>query len=158
MKSFHKETNTNTATLLMDVVPLIMSRIRTEMRSNRMPGLSIPQFRTLIFLYRHKDATLSQVAEHVGLKLPSTSKMIDALVIRNLVIRNASPEDRRCVRLRLSPSGFKELTQTRYSTEHRLSEILSVVTSEQQAIVFTALQSLRPLFVGEKSPSQRDEK
>ena len=88
MKVLHKESNnaglseSETAAAIMDVVPLVHARIRTEMRSYRMPGLSIPQFRALIYLFRHENASLSDVAEHLNLKLPSTSKLINALVER----------------------------------------------------------------------------
>jgi len=157
MKSFQNDINiisstqnTPLAGLLMDVVPLIMSRIRSEMRSNRTPGLSIPQFRTLIYLYRHKNATLSQVAEHIGLKLPSTSKIVEALVTRDLIIRNQSPEDRRCIRLSLSPGGTEALMRTRHTAESHFCEILSGLSGEQQAGIASAIQALYPLFASPK--------
>ena len=65
----------------MEVVPLVMRHIRTGMRTHRMRGLSVPQFRTLIFLNRNEGACLSQVAEHVGVTLASepASKVVSAL-------------------------------------------------------------------------------
>ena len=51
--------------------------------------LSVPQFRTLLFLRRHPGASLSEVAEHIGLTLPSISKMIDRLEARDLLARLA---------------------------------------------------------------------
>ena len=59
MKPLHKETDglapeLECAALLMDVVPLVMRRIRMEMRSQRMPSLSVPQLRALIYLYRKR--------------------------------------------------------------------------------------------------------
>ena len=48
---------------------------------------------------------MSSVAEHVGLTLPSMSKMIDGLVARRLVERAISTRDRRQVTLALSPLG-----------------------------------------------------
>jgi len=153
MKQFQNEINSlstsvqaEPAALIMDVIPLIMSYIRSEMRSRRMPGLSIPQFRSLIYLYRHEDASLSQVSEHVGLKLPSTSKMIDALVERKLVIRKTSATDRRFVKLKLSATGEAELAKARRSTETQLAEILSALTPEQQDNIIASLEELRSLF------------
>lgn len=154
MKLFQKKTNNkaassqdiNVASLLMDVVPLIMSWIRTEMRSRRTPGLSIPEFRTLIYLYRHDNASLSQVSDHIGLKLPSTSKLIEALVIRKLVFRKPSSKDRRYIRLRLSASGVEELMRARHKVESLLSELLSELSAEQQLLVSGAINTLHPLF------------
>ena len=155
MKSFQIETNysgtqrsLDAASLLMEVVPGIMSYIRTEMRRRRMPGLSVPHFRALVFIYRHEDASLSQVAEHVGLKLPSTSKIVEALAARKLVIRRQSQEDRRLIRLKLSSSGLNELVRTKHSVETSLAGTLDALAPAERAGIIAALTTLRPLFAG----------
>ena len=155
MQQFHKESTAPTlefesAALLMEVVPRVMRLIRTEMRSHRTPGLSVPQFRTLTYLYRHEGASLSEVAEHIGLKLPSTSRNIDALVARKLVIRRSLARDRRYISLRLSANGLAELRRTRRITEARLAEALAVLLPEQQASVVEALKWLGQVFAPEK--------
>lgn len=157
MKSFLKEmksapisTGDRTAALLMDVVPLIMNRLRAE-TFHHMPELSMSQLRTLIFLYRHEDASVSQVSDYVGLKLPSMSKTVNTLVVRKLVISRASSEDRRCVRLRLSSRGVNELIRARRLIEARLIQRLAALGPEQQAGVAAALDALRPLFAGEEA-------
>jgi MarR family transcriptional regulator for hemolysin len=157
MKSFYKETNISEAdrsldiaSLLMEVVPAVMSYIRAEMRIRRMPGLSVPYFRALIFVYRHQDASLSQVAEHLGLKLPSTSKIVDALTARKLMVRRHSQEDRRLIRLRLSSTGFNELMRTRQSVETCLADILNALAPPQKVQVIASLKTLKPLFTGGK--------
>jgi DNA-binding MarR family transcriptional regulator len=155
MKSFLNETNSSgakqgldAAALLMEVVPGIMSYIRTEMRRRRMPGLSVPHFRALVFIYRHEDASLSQVAEHVGLKLPSTSKIVDALAARKLVIRRQSQEDRRLIMLKLSSRGLDELVSTKHSVETCLADILDTIAPAERTEIIIALKTLRPLFAG----------
>ena len=158
MKQLKIETNippseSEGAALLMDVVPRVMQRIRMEMRSHRTPGLSVPQLRTLIYLYRNEGVSLSEVAEHIGLKLPSMSKTVDALVARKLVIRRALAHDRRYISLRLSAHGLAELRRTRRITEARLAEALSVLLPEQQARVVEALKMLGRVFAPEASPA-----
>jgi DNA-binding MarR family transcriptional regulator len=160
MKQLNNETNISPpeldgAALLMEVVPRVMHRIRTEMRSHRTPDLSVPQFRTLTYLYRNEGASLSEVAEHIGLKLPSMSKTVDALVARKLVIRRALAHDRRYISLRLSAHGLAELRRTRRITEARLAEALSVLMPEQQARVVEALKMLGQVFAPEAAPAQK---
>ncbi|MCX5999878.1 MAG: hypothetical protein NTU41_09910, partial [Chloroflexi bacterium] len=75
MESDRRPLELECAALLMDVVPLVMRRIRMEMRRQGMPGLSVPQLRALIYLYRNEGASHSELAEHIGLGLPSMSKM-----------------------------------------------------------------------------------
>jgi MarR family transcriptional regulator for hemolysin len=72
---------------LMDTAPQIMQAIRVEMRRGRGSDISIPQFRTLAFIQRNPDSSLSNLAEHLGLTLPSVSKLVDGLVKQELIIR-----------------------------------------------------------------------
>jgi DNA-binding MarR family transcriptional regulator len=98
---------------IVDVVPLVMRAIQAEMRSARTRGLSVPQFRALAYIDYHPGASLSDVAEHVGLTLPSTSKMIDGLVARELVARDVCAVDRRRIALALTERGRSVLDSAR---------------------------------------------
>src|SRR4051812_20164272 len=90
---------------VLDVIPLIMRAIRTEVRSRRTRHMSVPQFRTLAFLSHCPHSSLSPLAEHLGLTRPSASKLIDGLVADELVTRETSPADRRQIRLNLTARG-----------------------------------------------------
>ena len=140
---------------MMEIVPWVMHRIRMEMRSHRAPGLTVPQLRTLIYLYRNEGVSLSEVAEHIGLKLPSMSKTVDALVARKLVVRKIVADDRRYVSLRLSAHGLAELKRTRRMTEARLAEALGPLLPEQQARVVEALKMLGRVFAPEGMPASK---
>jgi DNA-binding MarR family transcriptional regulator len=143
----------DTSELLMEVVPLVMRHIRSEMRTHRMRGLSLPQFRTLIFLNRNEGACLSQVAEHVGVTLASASKVVNALAERRLVIRMTLRNDRRYVSLKLSKLGIATLIRAREDTEAHLAERITELSPEQQVTVFAALLALRGSFADQQAPS-----
>src|SRR5437870_1160225 len=97
------------ASEILEVVPAIMRSIRAEMRSRRAPEVSVPQFRTLALLNRKEAASVSQVAEHLGLTLPSASKLVDDLVDAKLAKRAVDPADRRRVALALTAGGRSKL-------------------------------------------------
>src|SRR5271165_7029185 len=105
------------AGVVLDVVPLVMRTIRNHMRAARAADLSVPQFRALAFLKSHPGATLSDVAEHVGLTLPAASRMIDGLVARNYAERRPSTSNRRCIELRVSTDGYEMVELTRRHTQ-----------------------------------------
>ena len=90
---------------LLDTTPQIMRFIRAEMRSHRGHDLSVPQFRTLTFVNRNPEVSLSHLADHLGLTLPSTSKLVDGLVNQKIIIRHESKEDRRRLTLALTKNG-----------------------------------------------------
>jgi DNA-binding MarR family transcriptional regulator len=131
---------------VLDVVPLIMRTIRVEMRHRRTADLRVPHFRTLLFLSRQPGASLSEVAEFLGLTLPSTSTMVDGMVARSLVARQTSSADRRRIILTLTASGQAILEAARSGTQSRLAEILAVLSPAECRVVIQALQALRPIF------------
>jgi DNA-binding MarR family transcriptional regulator len=136
---------------VLDVVPAVMRFIRSEMRCHRAAGLSVPQFRALTFLNRRAGASLSAVAEHLGLTPPSTSKLVDGLVERRLLSRQPSAADRRRITLTLTPAGQAILETARHETQARLAEVLAVLPPRDAEAVVRAMQALRPIFAGERA-------
>jgi len=139
------------AALLMEVAPLVMRHIRSETRSRRMPGLSVPQFRTMVFLYRTPGVSLSRVAEHTGLSLPSASKMVDTLATRGLVKRAEQADDRRYVSLTLSRTGANVLARARKEAEGALGEKIGVMPPERLDLLLQGLLVLRQAFAPESA-------
>jgi len=130
----------------MATIPAIMQFIRTEMRSQREPSLSVPQFRVLEFLSRHPGASLSDVAEHVGVTRASASTMTDRLVQQGLVNRAEDPQERRHVMLSLTSIGSDRLTQMRDVTRRRIAALLDELPPEELAAVATGVAALARLF------------
>jgi DNA-binding MarR family transcriptional regulator len=126
------------------------------MRRHRAADLSVPQFRVLAFLDRRRGATLSQVAEHSGLTLPSTSRMVDGLVARKLLTRRISPSDRRFVTLALTTQGRSRLESARRATQFRLAEMLRGLSAEERLAVVRAMEVLRPVFMPGREPEADD--
>lgn len=153
MKPLENESNLppveTCAAQVMDTVPLIMRVIRAEMRSHRAPDLSIPQFRALLRISRRPGVSLSDVAEHLGLSLPTTSKLIDRLVGRGLVTRQSAADDRRRVTLALTEAGQATLREAVRFTQARLVQDLAALPPEDCAIIVQAMGLLRQVFITE---------
>lgn len=130
---------------LLEVVPAIMRRIRSEMRRRTIPDLTVPQFRALNYLQRHPRSSLSDVATHLGLTLSSTSKLVQHLVAQKVVIRRGAT-DRRRVCLSLTQQGITALTIARLETQQQLTEILSSLTQDELTLISAALQILSLAF------------
>jgi DNA-binding MarR family transcriptional regulator len=66
--------------------------------------LSLTQLRVLAILRDH-EPTVAALATHLGLERSSVSGLVDRAVRRGLVRRDTSDEDKRAVRLSLTPDG-----------------------------------------------------
>ena len=140
----------NTAGQMLEIVPLVMHTIRTEFRGQRSRDLSVAQFRTLAFIKNNDGASLSSLATHIGLTLPSMSKLIDGLVSRGLVARSSHQQDRRKICLQLTVEGKNELEAAYEHTQAFLVKKISGLKKEDLDIVFCSMQILKNLFIAEQ--------
>jgi DNA-binding MarR family transcriptional regulator len=124
-----------------------MQAVRVEMRRGRGTDLSIPQFRTLRFVQGNPDSSLSSLADHLGLMLPSVSKLVDGLVQAELVIRRESTADRRRITLVLTRTGETIVDEARAGAQAFLANSLSSLCDEELEIVHRAMDLLHPIFV-----------
>jgi DNA-binding MarR family transcriptional regulator len=132
---------------VLETIPLVMRTIREEMRKRHETDLSVPQFRALAYLGNNPNASLSDVAEHVGSALPSMSKLVDGLVTRGYVSRRESPEDRRRVVLALTDGGANVLATARKGAQDQLGKVLRGLSTEELGTVARAMRILRAAFL-----------
>jgi DNA-binding MarR family transcriptional regulator len=144
--SLTKSLSDESAREVLDVIPLVMRGIRNELRKHGARELTVPQFRTLAFLSRRKDPSLSEVAEHIGLTLPSMSALVDGLVSRDLAVRRVHPGDRRRMILELTDRGQTMLRSAREATQAYLAELLRSQSSTDQNTITKAMRILRSVF------------
>ncbi len=131
---------------LLEVAPLVMRDMRAQMRSRRTPELTVPQFRTLLYVNQNKDSSLSEVACHMGLTLPSTSRLVDDLIKHSLMTREEHPADRRKVKLAVTPRGFSILEISRKGTLKYLAEKLRKISTEDRISIIKAMKAIREVL------------
>jgi DNA-binding MarR family transcriptional regulator len=134
------------AETVLETVPLVMRRVRAHMRESRAEGVSVPQFRALLYVQRNPGTDLSSVADHLGASMPAVSELVSRLVRDGLVIRDLDPASRRRVRLALSDEGSRQLTEARARTLDWLGLRLAAATPAQLARIEAALRDLRELL------------
>ena len=128
---------------LLETVPLVMRTIRREMRGATEENLSVPQFRVMAFLGRNCGASLSAVAEHLGVKDATASAMVDRLVKRSLVGRETHPTERRRLELRLTSAGTALLERARGKARAYLAGRLAAATQGDLSALAQGLELLR---------------
>jgi len=160
MKTFERETpgaapSEECARALIETVPLVMRFIRTHMRRHSVSGLSVPQFRSLLFLRRRDGCSLSDLAEHIGLMPPSTSKLVEELVSRGLATRRECLKDRRRVMLGLTREGEWALRVAREAAEAQLAARMAALPADRCRGISRAMQHLQEVFVTDRDRDVR---
>jgi DNA-binding MarR family transcriptional regulator len=126
-----------------------MNIVRARMREGRAEGVSVPQFRALLFVRGNPGTDLSSLAEHVGASMPAVSELVSRLVRDGLVVREPDPASRRRVRLTISESGDRQLADARERTLDWLAERLQSASPAQLERIGAALRELTEVLEGE---------
>jgi DNA-binding MarR family transcriptional regulator len=131
---------------MLDGMPPVMWFIRRHMRRHRTRGLSVPQYRVLVLLEAHPYASLSAVADNLGLGLPATSRLVTGLVSKGLVSRCVCADNRRQVSLELTETGRVAMNANRADTLDRLTREIAHLSDEQRATVIESMRLLKDVF------------
>lgn len=151
MQLFEKKSTTALADEVLDAALLVTRLVRREVGRRRPGGLSLSQVRALSFLDWNHGASLAEVAEHIGLGAPATSRVVDDLVRRGLVARDAAADDRRRIALALLPEGTRALERAVAAARAPLAERLARLGAQEKARLSAALGSLREALVAEST-------
>lgn len=135
---------------LMDIIPPSMNWIRSEMRSTMKEELTVPQFRILASIFRGRNVACD-IAKHQGISQAAMSKMIDSLVARGLVEREANEDDRRHFHLVLTNIGDSFFKKTRKSAQANLKEQISCLEQKDREDLERGLIALEKLFLSARS-------
>ena len=92
--------------------------------------LTVAQLRVLLVLQSSGSSRMSNIASILDVALPTATGIIDKLVKKELVIREADPQDRRLVICRLSNAGQDLINRLWTSGQFQMERLLEGLTDE----------------------------
>lgn len=90
-------------------------------------GITQSQFEALLFIKRHRNCTVGDLANGLRISYPSATNITSRLYRKNLVIKKAPRSDRRIVRLSLSEEAEKIVETIRNNRLKKLDQILTAM-------------------------------
>jgi len=116
---------------VLDAVPLLMREIRSEMRQSAPAALSVPSFRALIFAHMNPGGSVTELAVHLGVTLPTASVAVDKLTARGLMLAPREDSGQRRRTLYLSAQGERVVRRAMEHTVQALGARLQSLPSGQ---------------------------
>jgi DNA-binding MarR family transcriptional regulator len=141
---------------MLELAPLVMREVRKELALEQQVELSVPQFRALRFVARHPQASLSDLAAHLGTTRPAASKLADRLVELGVLDRSVALADRRQAALALTDRGQGALQRARDAVQAQMAERLGGLASSELEHCAQSLTTLRALFVSSQEAEGND--
>ncbi len=148
-------TRTRTAHDLLEVTTLLMRGFAARMRQS---GDRLePAHVGLLGRLRDGPCSVSELAHHQAVRLPTISKSISLLVERGWVERWIPEENRRQTMVRLTAEGRRVLAAMRREAEQHIAEALAPLGVKERAQVEAGLAILiRVLSLGRDAPRGND--
>jgi len=124
---------------------------RLARRLRRVGNQDVPplQYSVLATLARIEPAMLADLATREGVSVPTMSRVVSALVQRDLVVRQADAADARRIRLTLSTEGLRLLRQVAHDSDRALSDRLRRLPAEERMRLVAAIPILELMLVGD---------
>ena len=132
-------------TELVDVVNLVTQMFWSDLRRSDQ-RIELTQWATLRRIGR-SPCTMSELARHKGVGLPTISKSVDMLVRRGWVERWIDKADRRQTLVRLTAKGRAILADSRAHLEEVIDARLSVLSAAERDTLGFHLRLVRDALV-----------
>lgn len=123
--------------------------------------LTGPQLSIMTRLRDEGAARISQIAREEGIRMPTASNALHQLEVRGMVQRVRDIDDRRGVRVDLTPLGRDELERVGKERDSYFADLLSNLNEEEleQADAFASvIQALADRFGADKENKEKDDK
>lgn len=138
---------------VLDAVPLLMREIRSEMRQSAPAALSLPSFRALIFAHANPGSSLTELAAHLGVTLPTASVAVDKLTARGLMLTPREGNGQRRRTLYLSTQGERVVRRAMEHTVRALGARLKSLPIGQLQTLQRSLAELSDQVAGSGTPA-----
>lgn len=136
---------------LVDVLPLVNRAVFAELRH-----IAHPAHFALLASLAHKPGPISELAERLGVSLPSVSSMLGTLEARGWVRRSANEHDRRVVLIEITAAGSGVLREMRAAKASLLRRRLADLPPEDAGALLEGLSVLEAVFQPEQAPASPD--
>ena len=130
-----------------ETVPPLWGYIRAHVRAVATENfdISVEQFHILRHIRRGYNS-VSELAEARNISRSAISQGVDALVTKGLVTRTQSKEDRRWVKLELSPEGNALVDHVFQNTRDWMKSILESFNQDELALAVRGMEILEKMI------------
>lgn len=113
--------------------------------------LSWPEGRILLEIAFNKNVTPAEISTKLQIDKSYTSRIINRLVAKDLVIKTASPSDSRSVILCISNTCEPIIQNLNKKSDLQVEQLVDSLSDDEQTELFQAFETLENLLFGKKA-------
>jgi len=112
-------------------------------------GITMAQMRALMAVGHGPGCTMGELASRLGIGVSAATGLVDRLVEQGALERESDPEDRRVVRVRISPAGIRAGQEWQAAQILHMGAALSALSDRDIRRVAEATNLLHRAVAGE---------
>jgi len=117
--------------------------------------VTMPQMKILLILYVRGPRRMSDIASELDVALPTATSLVDRLVEKHYVVREAHPDDRRVVLCQLSGEGQQAIGHVWQTARRRSHELLQAMDNSKLEMFAEALRAMHEVALAEQWPAEQ---
>jgi DNA-binding MarR family transcriptional regulator len=134
----------------MVALPVIAKRLFASLIEHPFAsGRPHSQIKAMGHLFNHSPATLSEVADALGVSLPTASELIERLVEEGIVSRDTNPLDRRKVVLALTPKAREMGQQIHEIRRAQIRAVMDRLEPDERPVFVKSLLALADVLMAD---------
>lgn len=136
---------------LMEIMPVLSREFL-----KKQPGefakckITLPQLVILSFLKKHEQAKMSDIAHYMNVTTAAMTGIVDRLVRDGDVTRIYDPDDRRIIKINLTPKGSKLIEKTHEQKKQMIVHLFSRVSQKDREDYLRVLTNMRDILANEE--------
>jgi DNA-binding MarR family transcriptional regulator len=134
-----------------ETVPPVWNKVRGNVRCNATENfeITLDQFHILRHI-RKGRGSVSELADLQQISRPAISQAVDILVEKGLISRRTNADDRRYIRLELTPSGNDLLNAIFGQNRNWMMEKMAGLSPDEIISIVHGLEILKQTFIEKK--------
>jgi len=113
---------------------------------------------TILFLYRNKNANMTEIAEYINAPLNTATGVVGRLEKKMMVERRRGNEDRRVVNIVLTNKAVEFIHQEKKIIEYYFKEVYRALTEEEKIVVMSLFKKVVSVLEPEKNRTRKEDK
>jgi len=132
---------------LAEIMPVVMKEFGRRIIDGLENKVTLPQVLILEFLERQQESKMKDLAGFMGVSTAASTGIVDRLVKCGYVVRAFDPEDRRVIKIRLTPKGFGLLKQINLQKHRMVMGVFGKVSEEDRRDYLRILTQIKDILL-----------
>ena len=135
---------------LSKVMPVVMKEFSRRQTNELYKGkITLPQVFILEFLDKEQESKMKDLACFMGVSTAAITGIVDRLVKCTYVVRVFDPDDRRIIRIKLTPSGAELIKRINSQRQQMVMRIFGRVSEEDRQDYLRILGRIRDVLLND---------